>query len=101
MSSQAIQFSVSSIKDGEAQPADIAQFLFSKSLRLSATPHFCTRFAFGLPDALVFTPLDDFALPGASAFDFSTLAGAGLNPRRRNRSSSSPTRSAASSGLNQ
>src|SRR4051794_7780050 len=34
MSSQAIQFSVASIKDGESQPADIAQLLFSRAPRL-------------------------------------------------------------------
>src|SRR3954470_1565039 len=33
MSSQAIQFSVASIKDGESQPADIAQLLFGRALR--------------------------------------------------------------------
>jgi hypothetical protein len=36
MSSQAIQFSVSSIKDGESQPADIAQLLFGRTLREAA-----------------------------------------------------------------
>src|SRR4051794_25232164 len=34
MSSQAIQFSVSSIKDGESQPADIAQLLFGRALSI-------------------------------------------------------------------
>src|SRR3982750_2933329 len=34
MSSQAIQFSVSSIKGGESQPADITQLLFGRTLRL-------------------------------------------------------------------
>src|SRR3954469_9253960 len=37
MSSQAIQFSVSSIKDGESQPADIAQLLFGRALRPAAS----------------------------------------------------------------
>jgi hypothetical protein len=32
MSSQAIPFSVASITDGDAQPADIAQILFSQAL---------------------------------------------------------------------